>query len=239
MSTSSSAQAHSARRTSCLSESYSEAMLLAGGLPLMVSNLNAAVAEAYLEGVAGLILTGGGDPDPSLFGATPHPHLGFVDLKRDRFELALYRAAKARGLPVLGICRGVQVMAVAEGGTLHQHLPDLPGVIQHSAVNLDGSPLHDVTFEPDSRLANLFGTTQLRTNSYHHQAVDNPGRDLRITARSSDGMVEAVEGRSEAFVVGVQWHPEMSCRDDPAQLALFRAFVEAAEGATYTSLTSA
>jgi len=237
MTTSSSIRERGFRRIDSLTgKNYSEAVLLAGGLPLMVSNLDAPFAEACLEGMAGLLLTGGGDLHPSLFGEDPHPQLDFVDLQRDYFELALYRAAKARRLPVLGICRGIQVMAVGEGGSLHQHLPDLPGIIQHDAANPDGSPLHDVSLEPGSRLSQLFGATSVRTNSYHHQAVDAAGRDLQVTARSSDGVVEAVEGYSEDFVVGVQWHPEMNYRDDPAQMALFRAFVEAAERTIYVNV---
>ena len=136
---------------------YSEAVAQLGGLPLMVGNLAPELAEAYVEGADGLILTGGVDVDPSYFGAEPHPFLGLVDGPRDRFEMALYHAARAKGAPVLGVCRGHQLINVAAGGTLHQHLSTLGQTIQHEQVDVTGAPLHGVTLEPGSALTQAFG----------------------------------------------------------------------------------
>lgn len=207
---------------------YAEAVSRLGGLPTFLPNLEPELAEAYLEGADGLILAGGADADPKHFQQEPHPQLGLVDPERDAFEFALYRAAKARGLPVLGICRGIQMINVAEGGSLHQHLPAVPSTIQHEQRNIDGSLSHQVSLAPGSSLARTFGAEAVRVNSYHHQAVDRPGAGLEPIAWSSDGIVEALEGSGAQFVLGVQWHPEMSFARYPEQLAPFQLFIEAA-----------
>lgn len=195
----------------------------------MVSNLVPELAEAYLAEADGLLLTGGVDVDPNFYGAEPHPLLGLVDLPRDRFELALFGAARAKGVPVLGVCRGHQLINVAAGGTLHQHVPALAGTVQHEQLEIGGTPSHGVTLEPDSALAQAFGAAQVRTNSYHHQAVDKPGQGLRVVGQSVDGIVEALESSEGSFVLGVQWHPEMSFQAHPEQIAPFRAFMRAVE----------
>ena len=210
---------------------YSEAVVQLGGLPLLLGNLGPELAEAYLEDVDGVLLTGGVDVDPNFYGAEPHPLLGLVDLPRDRFELALFGAARARGVPVLGVCRGQQLINVALGGTLHQHLPALAGTVQHEQLEIGGTPSHGVALEPDSALARAFAATQVRTNSYHHQAVDKPGRGLRVVGQSADGIVEALENTDGSFVLGVQWHPEMSFQAHPEQIAPFQAFMKAVEEA--------
>jgi len=205
---------------------YAQAVAQTGGLPLFAPNLTPELAEAYLSHADGILLSGGGDIDPRHFGQSPHPDLGMVDEERDLFELALYRAAKTRGLPILGICRGVQVINVTEGGTLHQHLPALPKTLQHSQRNKDGTPFHAVKLEPHTTLAKHYGETSIRTNSYHHQAIDTLGKELKATAWSDDGTIEAVEGTGNAFVLGVQWHPEMSFARYPEHLAPFRALMD-------------
>lgn len=210
---------------------YSEAVAQFGGLPLMVANLSPELAEDYLNGIDGVLLTGGVDVDPTFFGEEPHPLLGLVDLSRDHFELALYRAARARGLPVLGICRGHQLINVASGGTLHQHIPALPKTVQHEQLGIGGSPSHGVVLEPTSILAEAFAQERIRTNSYHHQAVHKLGKGLRVTGRSADGLAEVVESTEGSFVLGVQWHPEMSFQAFPEQAAPFRAFMRAVEEA--------
>ena len=208
---------------------YSEAVAQLGGLPLMVGNLAPELAEAYLEGADGLILTGGIDVDPSYFGAEPHPFLGLVDGPRDRFEMALYHAARAKGAPVLGVCRGHQLINVAAGGTLYQHLPSVVQTVQHEQADITGAPLHGVTLEPGSAVAQAFGVARVRTNSYHHQAVDKPGQGLKVVGRTADGTVEALENTDGSFVLGVQWHPEMSFQTYPEQIAPFSAFMRAVE----------
>lgn len=211
---------------------YNHAVAQLGGLPLMVSNLQPELAGAYLESSDGLLLTGGVDVDPGFFGAEPHPMLGLVDLPRDRFEMALYHAARAKGVPVLGICRGHQLINVAAGGTLHQHVPALSGTVQHEQLEIGGTPSHGVALEPGSALAQAFGAERIRTNSYHHQAVDKLGQGLRVVGRSADGIAEALENTEGSFVLSVQWHPEMSFQAQDEQIAPFAAFMQAVEEAS-------
>lgn len=206
---------------------YAEAVIACGGLPMFLPNADPKLASAYLQEADGLILSGGADFDPALFNEQPHPELGIVDAERDAFELELYHSAKQLGMPVLGICRGIQAINVAEGGTLHQHVPAVAGSIQHGQRNIDGTPFHNVTLDDSSRLAQAHGTTSIRVNSYHHQAVDRLGRNLRITGRAADGIIEAIEGTSDVFVLGVQWHPEMSFARYPEHLTVFKLLMEA------------
>ena len=206
---------------------YSDAITQAGGLPVMVANLEPELAVNYLEMADGLLLSGGADLDPDWWGEPPRPELGIVDPRRDAFELELYRQAKAAGVPVLGICRGIQVINVAEEGSLHQHLPALEGTIQHEQADIGGAPLHTVLLEPDSLLASAHASSRVKVNSFHHQAAAQLGRDLRVVARTSDGVVEAIEGTTEAFVLGVQWHPEMSFQAYPETFTPFRVFLDA------------
>ncbi len=210
---------------------YSESVAKAGGTPLMAASLDPALADSFLEGIDGVVFTGGVDVDPIHFGQQPHRDLGSVDVERDLFELALYRAARARNLPVLGVCRGLQLINVAQGGTLHQHLGADFSSLGHSQGEIGGEPYHTVTLTADSELGRAFGGTEIRTNSYHHQGIDRVGRDLRAVAHASDGLVEAVEGLSGPFLLGVQWHPEMSQAKYPEQLAPFTALIAAVTGA--------
>jgi putative glutamine amidotransferase len=205
---------------------YAEAIAQAGGLPFFIGNLLAKFAESYIEDADGLLLSGGVDVDPLHFGQIPHPQLGFVDESRDELELALYHAAKRKGIPVLGICRGIQTINVAEGGTLHQHLPAVPNTLQHSQHNPDGTLFHEVRLEPSSILAKTYGADTIRTNSYHHQAVDKVGNNLKAIAWTQDRIIEGVEGTGKSFVLGIQWHPEMSYLRYPEHHAPFRVFVE-------------
>ncbi len=206
---------------------YSEAVTLAGGLPVMVANLEAGLAEAYARNHDALLLTGGGDMDPGIFGATPDRDLGSVDPERDAFELALYAAFREVGKPVLGVCRGCQVINVAHGGQLHQHLPSVDGTHQHDQRDLRGFPSHPVELVAGSRLASAYGATRVTTNSYHHQAISELGAGLSAVARAADGVVEAIEATNGPTVVAVQWHPEMMFRTYPEHLAPFRVLIEA------------
>ncbi len=215
------------REDALTGRNYSLAVAAAGGLPTMVAVLDPALADAYAAQADALVLSGGADLDPALFGAHPEPELGSVDERRDAFELALYRAFRAANKPVLGVCRGLQVINVAEGGTLHQHVPAVTGAWQHDQRDISGAPLHPVTLTSGSRLAGIFGTLEIRTNSYHHQAIDQLGPDLRAVAHSGDGLIEAVEERSGSFVLGVQWHPEMAFERFPEQHAPFQALLDA------------
>ncbi len=187
---------------------------------------SAAAARRLLEGVDGLVLSGGGDVDPRLYGAAPEIGLD-VKPARDRFELALLAAARERRMPVLAICRGAQLVNVSRGGTLRTLRTDRE--LRRGHRRLRG---HPVEVEPDSELARLLGTERLpRVVSYHGQAVDRPGEGLRIVGRAGDGVVEAIElapDTAQWWLIGVQWHPELSPRAR-LQRRLFTALVEAAD----------
>lgn len=201
----------------------------AGGLPLLLPNVDPGLVDAYLDRIDGLLLTGGGDIHPHHYRAEPHKQLGSIDVPRDRFELPLARAALARELPIFGICRGIQTLNVAAGGTLRQDLVSDPiATVQHRIANV-GGPLghHTILIEEDSVLAQLVGATRAVVNSYHHQAVDEVAEGFRATAFATDGTIEAIERDGERFLLGVQWHPEVMEPDDPLTAALFEAFVAA------------
>jgi putative glutamine amidotransferase len=215
------------RRVAGTGRTYADGLLRVGLLPLLAPPLPEEAAPELLDGVEALLLSGGEDVDPARFGQPPHPRLGEVDPQRDGLEVALYREARARGLPVLGICRGMQLIAVVEGGTLHQHLPDVPGLHQHEQRAPDGHPAHRVRLAEGSRVAAAFGAGAARVNSYHHQGVDRPPQGLTPTAHADDGLVEALEGDEGPFLLAVQWHPEMSFEREPAQLAPFAALAGA------------
>ncbi|MFI6624959.1 gamma-glutamyl-gamma-aminobutyrate hydrolase family protein [Streptomyces sp. NPDC050528] len=176
-----------------------------------------------LDRLDGLLLPGGADIDPAHFGQDRHPTTDQPRPDRDAGELLLLRAALDRNLPVLGVCCGLQLLVILYGGTLHQHLPDLLGHTGHlPSEGVLGE--HEVTFSAGSKAAAVYGRSA-RVNSHHHQGVAEPG-GLRVTARSDDGLPEAVEDPDKRFVVGVQWHPELS-----GDAALFAAFVAACHDA--------
>jgi gamma-glutamyl-gamma-aminobutyrate hydrolase PuuD len=207
-----------------LPTAYTDAVVAAGGAPVVLP-ADAALADAYLDRIDGLVLVGGGDVDPAGYGAVPHPRTGGVDPLRDASEPALLRGALDRRLPVLGICRGLQLLNVARGGTLHQHLPEVVGTDVHAVAPGTWST-HGVRARPDTHVARLHGRLDLEVVTYHHQGVDRLGRGLTATAHAADGTIEAVEDDAFPFLVAVQWHPEM--QDDSS---LWQGLVEAAERA--------
>jgi len=193
------------------------------------------VADALAE-VGGLLLTGGGDVDPARYGETPHQTLDEVDLVRDEFEIALIAAARARDLPIFAICRGVQVLNVAAGGTLVQDIPsEVPGAVNHSLVVPPHPPYelaHEVWVEKDSLLAKLLGerlvgSDTCEVNSRHHQAVKTVAPGYRVSATAPDGVIEAIEDPAARFCLGVQWHPENFFRTGEFR-SLYEGFLEAA-----------
>jgi putative glutamine amidotransferase len=178
--------------------------------------------------IDGLFLTGGADVEPGRYGETRHVACGVHDPDRDATELTLLKLAAERGLPVFGICRGLQVMNVAAGGTLYQDIgSQVPAALKHDNPPARDALVHEITVAPGCRLAGLLGETVVGVNSLHHQAVKDLGTGLRPSAYSPDGVIEGVEGTDGRFVVGVQWHPEELTEAHPGMRRLFAAFVEA------------
>ncbi len=207
---------------------YARAVEMAGGLPVVLPPLAHDAIDTLLDRLSGVCLSGGPDLDPAAYGADPHPELGIVEPQLDAFEVEVARGADARGLPVLGICRGCQALNVARGGTLHQHLPDVTdGSIDHRQTASGRETTHTVEVQAGSRLAGIVGAGELDVNSFHHQAVDVLGRGLRAVAWAPDGVIEAIEGDGEALYLGVQWHVE-TLVERPRHARLFDALVDAA-----------
>jgi putative glutamine amidotransferase len=210
---------------------YLERVQAAGGIPVVLAALPGASVdvEDIVARVDAVVLTGGPDVDPVHYEQAAHPRTYGVDDIVDDFELPLTLAALDGGRPLLAICRGIQVLNVALGGTLHQHLPDLPGVEMHGRPAEPGGELHHtVTLEADSRLARIMGTATPIVSCHHHQSIDRVAKGLRVVGRAADGIVEAVEmddDSDDRFVVAVQWHPEDTAPSDPAQQALVDALV--------------
>jgi putative glutamine amidotransferase len=214
-----------------LSANYFEGVIRAGGIAVLLppQPVDRDIAEAVLDSLDGLVITGGYDLDPAAYGQQPHPKIDAPRTVRDAFEFALLQSALQRGLPVLGICRGTQLLNVAFGGTLHQHLPDVLGHRGHHAGygRFTKLPVRTVA---GTRLAALLGESA-DAWCYHHQAVDKVGEGLMVSAWDADGVVEGLEVPGDNFVVAVQWHPEQFLDD----LRLFRAIVDAAK--SYASST--
>lgn len=184
--------------------------------------------EAWIHMLDGLVLTGGGDVDPVYFDEEPRPGCGWIDPERDFFELSLVRLALAAGLPVLGICRGLQVLNIAAGGDIYQDInTQVDGCLKHSQQAPRRCPTHLVQVVPGSRLAGIAGTDPWRVNSFHHQAVRRVAAGFAACARAADGIVEAMEKIDHSFVLGVQWHPEAVWEQDTRCRQLFGALVEA------------
>ena len=217
--------------TACLGDFYVQAVLAAGGVPVILpTDIPADHVADCLDRLDGLIISGGGDIDPALYGQALHPQAGQPDPARDSFELAAARYAFEKGMSTLGICRGVQVMAVATGGTLWQDIPSqLPESLTHRyPSDVQPHEFHPVTVAEGSRLAAIMGSEDHPVNSFHHQAVQSLGDGLQACAWTPDGVIEAIEAE-DRFFLGVQWHPERLVQRDEKALALFKALMEAAQ----------
>ncbi|HWR66330.1 MAG TPA: type 1 glutamine amidotransferase [Bellilinea sp.] len=217
--------------TISLSEKYTEAIQRAGGIPLVVpSTLDDSSLRELFERLDGFLLTGGGDIDPVIFNGTPHPNVYGIDHARDYLEIELVRFAAHNQVPFLGICRGVQVMNVALGGTLFTDIgAQLPDAERHDWYpNIPRDKIaHKVSINSDSRLSILAGGAKLAVNSLHHQGLDAIPPMLEPVAHSADGLVEAVELRDHRFGLGVQWHPEWLVESAGNQ-AIFEGLIRAA-----------
>jgi putative glutamine amidotransferase len=217
---------------------------LAGGHPKVLSTFDLAPGETApddLEIVAGLdpydssalgdacglVIPGGGDIDPALYGRPRHPRTHAVSQKRDRFELTLLSEALERDMPVLAICHGMQLLNVFDGGTLNQHLMDDPSKLDHYRDRPLAEPAHGVSLTEGSILAGIMGSVAVQVNTHHHQGLDDVASSLEPIGWSEDGVLEAVIDRDHTWVLGVQWHPEAMAPVDENELAIFSAFIEA------------
>lgn len=208
-------------------EPYVLALRRAGARALLVPPGEDVKPDELLTGFDGLLLMGGGDIDPPRYGADAHPAVYGIERERDDTEFDVVRCALDRALPTLAICRGMQVLNVALGGTLQQHLPDHPELLPHGTPVLDESVYHDINLAAGSRVAKAAGTDTVTGRSHHHQAVDRLGDGLVAVGWSPDGLTEAIEPESApGWAVAVQWHPEDTAPSDPAQQGLFQALVD-------------
>jgi putative glutamine amidotransferase len=216
-----------------LARHYSEAVEAAGGVPLHISLIpNVSYVAALMERVDGILLPGSAsDVDPIHYGHEPHRKLGSVHPLKDETDLLVLEELERRRIPLLAICFGMQIWNVARGGTLIQDIEtQVPDAIKHEQGAPRGRRSHRLRLLPDSLVAHLAGGDRALVNSHHHQALETVGRDLRATAWTADGLMEAVEDtRDDHWALGVQWHPEIEWEDDRFSSAIFEAFVQAAK----------
>ncbi|MEM7033044.1 MAG: gamma-glutamyl-gamma-aminobutyrate hydrolase family protein [Chloroflexota bacterium] len=216
---------------------YIEAVIQAGGIPLLVPvNPDKGALRKVYDRLDGVLLAGGGDVDPVRYGETKHETVMLIEDERDQVELAMTRWAIDEEKPLFGVCRGIQVMAVATGGTLWQDLPSqVPAVLEEDYTHSNGdlprnTLVHEVELLPGSQIAEITGESRIAVNSLHHQAVKQAPSGYEITGRSQDGVIEVIEQPDHQFCLGVQWHPEEMVKDEASARKLFAAFVEACKG---------
>ncbi len=219
-----------------LPASYTRALMAAGVIPVLLTPMmDDVMLSACLDVLDGVMLAGGNDVAPDCYGDDPICELGEVNPVRDDFEIRLVKMATDRKMPVLGICRGIQSLNVAMGGTLWQDLPsqfrtsDGQKPMAHSQTRSDFYTSHRVVLEKDTLLYNAIGRQEIRVNSFHHQAVCIPAPCMKVAAHATDGVIEAIENPDFPFIVGVQWHPERYFDRDETAMAVFRAFADAAK----------
>ncbi|WP_026690138.1 gamma-glutamyl-gamma-aminobutyrate hydrolase family protein [Alteribacter aurantiacus] len=203
-------------------------VLNGGGTPVVFPNVTElSHVKAYLDSVDGIVVTGGGDIDPTLFGEEPHPHLGIIHPDRDVFEVALLKEAMKQDKPILAICRGCQILNIAAGGDMYQDIYTQMDhdLLQHTQKAPRAYGSHFINVVEGSILHRTTTLTTYKVNSFHHQAVRNMAPGFQVTARSTDGVIEAFESSEHTFIVGVQWHPE--CMSDNPSVTLFKAFITA------------
>jgi len=211
----------------CLNGAYIDAVQAAGGIPILLPP-NQLDPASIFDAVDGLIFSGGGDINPEHYGGLLDRTVYSINAERDNFELNLAKLALKADIPVLGICRGMQILNVASGGNLVVHVPDAYGEdVSHGTGIPPRAIEHSIEIEPNSRLAKIMGTTSTTVVSWHHQAVHNVLPNWQIVARASDGLVEAMEYKYHPWIVALQWHPERSAKNS-VNSRIFRAFVEAA-----------
>lgn len=200
-----------------------------GGVPIMLPiTRNEKIIELYLDIIDGILFTGGEDINPLIFGEEPMKGLGVVEFDRDEFEVALYKKAAKRNMPMLGICRGMQLMNVAAGGNVYQDIYNQrQNTFSHDPkIIFNGNEFHSVSVKGNSKLAEILRCSDIKTNSYHHQAVRDVAENYEATAFAKDGIIEGIEASNLNFAVGVQWHPEVMYERFPLHSCLFQAFIE-------------
>lgn len=213
---------------------YSDWLLRLGAIPVILPyTTDEQQIISYTTILDGLLLSGGGDIDPTLFGEEPHPNLGSIHPERDKLELILTKEMLKLDRPILAICRGIQLLNVAAGGTMYQDLPaqykNNPELIQHQQKAPTSHASHTVDLVPNSKLSEYLNRTQIKTNSFHHQAVKEPAPDFKVCAMSKDGVIEAIESVKHRFVLGVQWHPECMPVEHNTSEKIFSSFVHACQ----------
>lgn len=217
-----------------MNERYVSALASLGAAPVLIPLLDDIDAlRSMYDSMDGIFIPGGVDMDPGSYGCEMHALCGRTDLPRDRVELQFAKWAAAEGKPVFGVCRGMQVLNVAAGGTLHQDTTaQYPNAIKHDYFPNAGFArdylAHDAAVVPGTRMYGIVGTDMIKINSMHHQGIEKLGAHLVISATAPDGLAEAIEGDGDSFLLGVQWHPEMLIEKDAGARALFRSFIEAA-----------
>lgn len=199
-------------RAAFLPQQYLDGVTHAGGAAILLPPQSEHVADDVVSVLDGLVLTGGADVQPELYGEERHPQTDAARVDRDAWELALFRAAERRRVPVLAICRGLQLVNVARGGTLHQHLPESFGTERYRSGNGVFAE-NEVVVADETALAGMLGSGPVRVHSYHHQGIDRLGDGLIASARTDDGLVQAFENDGDGYLVGVQWHPEENATD--------------------------
>lgn len=212
-----------------VNNTYVKAVIRAGGIPVILPTGTEQDIERFVEKFDGFIFTGGGDVDPILFGEEPHIDLGDVEPERDAFELPFAQAILRSNKPLLGICRGMQVLNIALGGGVYQDLyaQQENATIQHSQKAATYHASHFVNFTKGSLMEEITGEETIRVNSFHHQAVSTVKSPLQVSGTANDGTIEAIESTTHSFVVGLQWHPEALIeKEDPPSLKLFDAFIK-------------
>ncbi|MCH4886836.1 gamma-glutamyl-gamma-aminobutyrate hydrolase family protein [Acidaminobacter sp. JC074] len=216
-------------RRTYVNEDYVKSVILAGGVPLLLPlTTDPEIVKGYLDLIDGLVLSGGHDVSPLAYGEQPLQKIGHTLPERDVFDRLLIETALEKKLPLLGICRGMQILNVALGGTLYQDLDYVPdSQLKHDQYHDPSLATHEVSVDTSSKLFNIMGDKRVKTNSFHHLAVKDLGEGLVITAKADDGVVEAIEHNDYPFVLGVQWHPEMMASTDVKMKSLFEALMEA------------
>jgi putative glutamine amidotransferase len=207
-------------------QDYHQAILASGGIPLVLPVTNKETVAEYVRMCAGFILSGGEDVDPHFYNQDPHQKLGFVNPDRDEVELELIKGVLDIGKPLFGICRGLQLLNVALGGTLIQDIPSqTPDSMQHFQTVPRGRNFHSVTIDRDSHLYEVLNQEKIRVNSLHHQAIHRLSLELKVVSQAADGIIEAVEHRNAKNVFAVQWHPESLFATDEMMKVLFKSFI--------------